>query len=97
MDAGIMKRGVILIVLLTLGACKGMGLSSLDTYEADKPDTIGPGISSLNTESEEQAKEQKWFDGYYGSKHGWGWDVPKEKDDNCSFYGNCDSKNSLGW
>ena len=80
---------LIVITLFALAGCKGVGLSNLDTFDADKPAMIGPGISNLDTETEEEKKNQKWYDKFYGSSQGWGWETKAEKDENCKFYNNC--------
>jgi len=72
--------------LLVLAGCKGVGLSSLDTGEPSNP----PGLGNLDTESQESRENQKWFDKYYGKSQGWGWETPKDKDENCSFWSTCD-------
>lgn len=90
-----MRGTLCMLALLALAGCKGVGLSQMDTEAAAPP----PGLSHLDTESEESRENQKWFDGYYGKSHGWGWEAPKEKDANCSFWGSCAEKSSggLGW
>lgn len=91
-----MKRALLLAVL-ALGACKDMGLSSLDTDEAANM----PGISNLNTETDEEKKQSKWFKSFYGSDHGWGTGKAKDSED-CSYWGNCTGSSgptgsNLGW
>lgn len=86
-------RTVALIALLALGACKGIGLSNMDTGGYATP----AGISSMDSHSPD-AEEDKWLKSYYGGSHGWGWDAPKEKSPNCGFWGSCDQAPSpTGW
>jgi len=86
-----------LATMLAFSGCKGVGLSAFDLEEAKPP----AGLNALDTESPESKANQKWFDGYYGNTHGWGWD--KSKDDNCSFYNSCPDSaapsggGGLGW
>ncbi|MBN8542715.1 MAG: hypothetical protein J0M34_00430 [Alphaproteobacteria bacterium] len=77
----------VIMLLLGLSACQGMGLGSLDTDEAK----TFPGLDSLSTESEENKKEREWLDKFYGRK--------SASDSDCDFYGNCKSaqKSGLGW
>lgn len=80
----------LLAVALLCSGCpgygKGQGLGSLNS-EGDKPP---PGINHLNTYGEEEVKEEKWWDGFYGDDH-------SVKGD-CEFYGTCQAKkSSLGW
>ncbi|MFZ4125867.1 MAG: hypothetical protein ACOYJ2_07355 [Rickettsiales bacterium] len=81
------RASLVMIALLALSACQGMGLGSLDTDEAK----TFPGLDNLSTESEENKKEREWLDKFYGRKSG--------GDSDCDFYGNCKSaqKSGLGW